>query len=126
SISVLSGDVHHAYVARARFRHDPATTPVYQLTCSPVHNSVPGWIRFGFRAGWSHFAAAISRPVRRLAGVRPHSVRWSRLGGPYFGNELATLVLDDRSAWFELERARPDDVGVPHLKPVVSMELTKP
>jgi hypothetical protein len=123
SINVLSGDVHHAYIARALFRNGPVTTPVHQLTCSPVHNSVPGWIRFGFKAGWSHFAAAISRPVRRLAGVRAHSVRWSRVGGPYFGNELATLVLDGQSARFELERAWPDDVGVPHLKPVVSMEL---
>ncbi len=123
SISVLSGDVHHAYIARARFRGDPVVSPVYQLTCSPVHNSVPAWIRFGFRAGWSRFAAALSRPIRRLAGVRAHSVRWSRIGGPHFGNELATLYLDGRSARFELERAAPDDVGVPHLKPVTALTL---
>jgi hypothetical protein len=123
SISVLSGDVHHAYVAQAHFRDGSVTSPVYQVTCSPVHNSVPAWIRFGFKAGWSHLAAALTRPLRRLAGVRAHSVRWTRLGGPYFGNELATLVLDGRNARLELERAWPDDVGVPHLKPVVSMEL---
>jgi hypothetical protein len=123
SISVLSGDVHHAYVARAKFR-SPVTSPVYQLTCSPVHNSVPGWIRLGFRAGWSRFAAAVTRPLRRAAGVRPHSVRWSRMAGPYFGNELATLILDGRSAHLELERARPTAAGVAQLEPVVQLALS--
>jgi len=128
SISVLSGDVHHAYVARARFR-TPVTSPVYQLTCSPVHNSVPGWIRFGFRAGWSRFAAAVTRPLRRLAGVRAHSVRWSRVGGPYFGNELATLILDGRTARLDLERVVPKDAGThdadaEYLRPVASFPLT--
>jgi len=123
SICVLSGDVHHAYVAKARFR-TPVTSPVYQVTCSPVHNSVPAWIRFGFKAGWSRLAAAVTRPLRRLAGVRAHSVRWSRLAGPYFGNELATLVLDGRDARLELERAWPDDVGMPHLRPVTTLSLT--
>ncbi|WP_203612702.1 hypothetical protein [Amycolatopsis sp. SID8362] len=32
-----AGDVHHAYVARA----DLPGAPVHQLTCSPVHNTVP-------------------------------------------------------------------------------------
>ena len=35
SISVLSGDVHHSYVARARFADPSVVTPVHQLTCSP-------------------------------------------------------------------------------------------
>ena len=125
---MLSGDVHHAYVAKARFR-TPVTSPVYQLTCSPVHNSVPGWIRFGFRAGWSRFAAAVTRPLRRLAGVRAHSVRWSRVGGPYFGNELATLILDGRTARLDLERVVPKDAGThdadaEYLRPVASFPLT--
>ncbi|NEE51154.1 alkaline phosphatase family protein, partial [Streptomyces sp. SID8455] len=49
TVCVLSGDVHHAYIAEP---HWPATTPggapdahILQLTCSPVHNSVPRSIR---------------------------------------------------------------------------------
>lgn len=122
SICVLSGDVHHAYVARAKFR-TRVTSPVYQVTCSPVHNSVPAWIRFGFRAGWSRLAAAVTRPLRRLAGVRAHSVRWSRVAGPYFGNELATLLLDGDSARLRFERAHQSDSGVPELRPVTELAL---
>ena len=40
SISVLSGDVHHSYVAEAVFGTAMAT-PVMQLTCSPVHRPAP-------------------------------------------------------------------------------------
>ena len=45
SISVLSGDVHHSYVARARFDDPAVRTPVHQLTCSPIHNQVPAAMR---------------------------------------------------------------------------------
>ncbi len=41
TISVLSGDVHHSYAARADFG-EAATTRIHQLVCSPVHNYVPG------------------------------------------------------------------------------------
>ncbi|HEX6936958.1 MAG TPA: alkaline phosphatase D family protein, partial [Actinomycetes bacterium] len=41
SVCVLSGDVHHAYVARAEYDDPSVRSRVYQLTCSPVHNYVP-------------------------------------------------------------------------------------
>ena len=93
SISVLSGDVHHSYVARADLGPD-VRTPVHQLTCSPVHNQVPAVMRPLMRFGWSRLAAAVTRaagPVRRALG-RP-VVRWRRLAGPYFGNAVSTLRL---------------------------------
>ena len=63
TISVLSGDVHHSYVARADFG-DGMRTPVMQLTCSPVHNQVPVFMRPLMRFSWSRAAA---RGVRGLA-----------------------------------------------------------
>jgi hypothetical protein len=122
SICVLSGDVHHAYVARARFAV-PTSTPVYQLTCSPVHNAVPRWMKAGFVAGWSRFAAAVALPFARLAGVPRLPLRWKKLAGPYFGNALATVILDGRAAHLELERVKPGAGHVPRLSPVLSMDL---
>jgi hypothetical protein len=122
SICVLSGDVHHAYVATARFPV-PTTSPVYQLTCSPLHNSVPAPVRIGFSVGWNRLAAALTRPLAKLAGVPPLPVRWSRTAGPFFGNELATLKLDGRSARLTLERAQVNDVNVPYLKCVAQLAL---
>jgi hypothetical protein len=90
TISVLSGDVHHSYVARADL--GPAmVTPVHQLTCSPIHNQVPAFMRPLMRFSWSRLAAKAVRGVADWAGVQRPSVRWRRLSGPYFGNAVATL-----------------------------------
>jgi hypothetical protein len=87
---VLSGDVHHSYVALADL--GPAvTTPVHQLTCSPIHNQVPAFMRPLMRFSWSRLAARAVRGVARSAGVRRPAVTWRRLAGPYFGNAVSTL-----------------------------------
>jgi hypothetical protein len=108
TVCVLSGDVHHAYVAEP---HWPAGTRapdarVLQLTCSPVHNSIPAVIRLGFRFGWSRTARALARRLSR--GLRPSAtgIGWRRTGGPWFGNQLMTLTLRGRGAELALDQAR--------------------
>ncbi|MCA2215132.1 alkaline phosphatase D family protein [Jidongwangia harbinensis] len=90
SISVLSGDVHHSYVARADLG-SATRTPVHQLTCSPIHNQVPAPMRPLMRFGWSRLAEKAMGAVARSAGVRRPVLSWRRLAGPYFGNAVATL-----------------------------------
>jgi hypothetical protein len=102
SISVLSGDVHHSYVARARFGTEVAT-PVHQLTCSPIHNQIPAPMRPLLRVGWWRGPTAATRALARAAGVRRPPVRWRRLDGPYFGNAVSTLRHDGRSAEVRIE-----------------------
>ncbi|MEV0734975.1 alkaline phosphatase D family protein [Streptomyces sp. NPDC050549] len=122
SVLVLSGDVHHAYVAEPKWRTGGPTSRVLQLTCSPVHNSVPAYIRVGFRFGWSAVARGLGR---RLAGhgrcLRP-SVKWRKTGGPWFGNQLMTLTMHGRSARLRLEQARADGT----LRTVEESPLTSP
>ncbi len=107
SISVLSGDVHHSYVAEADFGTDMAT-PVMQLTCSPVHNQVPAFMRPLMRFSWSRAAARGVQAVARSAGVRRPAWSWKRLAGPYFGNAISTLVLDGRRATARVEGTDKD------------------
>ncbi|MFC7547618.1 alkaline phosphatase D family protein [Plantactinospora sp. GCM10030261] len=102
SISVISGDVHHSYVARARFR-TPTTTPVHQLTCSPIHNQVPAVLRPLMRLGWWSGPSAAIRALAATAGVRSPSVRWRRTAGPYFGNAVTTLCHDGPAAEVSIE-----------------------
>ncbi len=90
SISVLSGDVHHSYVARA-LMGPGVVTPIHQLTCSPIHNQVPAPMRPLMRLSWSRSTATAMRGLARSAGVRKPALRWSRLAGPYFGNAVSTL-----------------------------------
>ncbi|GAA4701672.1 alkaline phosphatase D family protein [Phytohabitans rumicis] len=121
SVSVLSGDVHHSYVARARFRR-PVAAPVYQLTCSPVHNQIQAFMRPVLRVGWWRGAAAAARLLARAARVAPPAVRWRKLAGPYFGNAVGTLVHESRSARVVIEGT----TTAGDLRTVAAVELTPP
>jgi hypothetical protein len=107
SICVLSGDVHHAYTAQVHFPQ-PVTSKVYQLTCSPLHNFVPFFMKIAFRIFWSRL---VERTLHLLLAVvarvpRP-SFTWTRLNGPFFGNEMAEFVAQGRQAYTVIRKAAP-------------------
>ncbi|WP_070011739.1 alkaline phosphatase D family protein [Streptomyces abyssalis] len=105
TVCVLSGDVHHAYVSEPAFPR-PVNSLVLQLTCSPMHNSVPAVMRAGFRFGWSRAGRSLGRALARHGRTGRPLVKWKRSGGPWFGNQLMTLRLRGRSAELSLEQAR--------------------
>lgn len=133
TICVISGDVHHTYVSEATYP-DRLDTRVYQITCSPIHNTIPRAMRLVFRLGWSKKAAWVLHAFGRFAGVDPLPIEWHHPTGPHFGNELALLVFDGRSARVLLERsvapgrAEPGDdaAGEPGLAIVADLALTDP
>jgi hypothetical protein len=104
TICVLSGDVHHTYVSEAEYP-GPLASEVYQITCSPMHNTIPRLMRVVFRMGWSRTAERLTRALGRFAGVPPLPIQWHHPTGPHFGNELALVVFDGRSARVVLERS---------------------
>ncbi|MFI0812567.1 alkaline phosphatase D family protein [Streptomyces echinatus] len=118
---VLSGDVHHGYLAEASWPSGGPSVPVMQLTCSPVHNSVPLTLRLGFRIGWSAPARLLGRLLARHGRCDRPPVKWRKRGGPWFGNQLMTLTLRARSAHLRLERTTANDtlhtVHEAHLTP---------
>ena len=95
-----------------------------QLTCSPVHNSIPLSIKLGFRFGWSRVGRALGRRFARHGGVPQPPIDWRRTGGPWFGNQLMTLTLRGRSARLRLDQARAEKGGGARLRTVVESELT--
>ncbi|HET6209622.1 MAG TPA: alkaline phosphatase D family protein [Jatrophihabitans sp.] len=112
SICVLSGDVHHAYVAQADYPTE-LNSKVYQLTCSPFHNYVPNLMKLVFRISWSRVAERLTWLLLTVAGLfaRPPepTLSWRRTAGPYFGNELMTFVADGRSAELVLAKTHSGD-----------------
>nr|WP_241267356.1 alkaline phosphatase D family protein [Streptomyces scabichelini] len=129
TVCVLSGDVHHAYIAEPSWPGGPSgrTGPdarVLQLTCSPVHNSIPMSIKLGFHFGWSRVGRALGRRFAGHGGVPRPPVEWRRTGGPWFGNQLMTLTLRGRSARLRLDQAREEKGGSARLRTVVESELT--
>jgi len=105
TVSVLSGDVHHSYAARADFDGAP-TARVHQLVCSPVHNYVPAFVKPVFRLGWSPRAARVTRRWARRHGAPVLPMSWRNLSGPLFGNTIATLDAKGRSADVIFEQPR--------------------
>ncbi len=123
TVCVLSGDVHHAYVARAEYPQ-PVDSLVYQLTCSPLHNYVPAAMHWAFRVAWSGTAERTTRWLLDIFSRVPKvPLSWGRLAGPYFGNEIATLTLDGRSARLLLEKAGPRRGGQSSLTAVAAIPL---
>ncbi|MCH0539012.1 alkaline phosphatase family protein [Streptomyces sp. MUM 203J] len=104
TVAVLSGDVHHSYVAEPE-RPGTGGGRVMQLTCSPVHQWIPYALQLGFRFGWSRAGRALGRALTRHGRTGPSGVAWRRTGGPWFGNQLMTLALHGRRARLLLEQA---------------------
>jgi hypothetical protein len=111
TICVLSGDVHHAYLAQVGFRPaDGVRSAVWQAVCSPFRNPLATRERRTILAGWTRTAGRVSRALARAAGVPDPEVGW-RLAHdePWFNNQVAMLELENRQARFVLDRAVPDE-----------------
>ena len=89
SVTVISGDVHHSYLAAVSF---PAGThprsAVYQAVCSPIHNVLPNAFRRGHRVATSRAGELLGTALARLAGVSKPKIRWRITHGPWFDNML--------------------------------------
>jgi hypothetical protein len=116
SIVVLSGDVHHAYLAEVGFpAGSEVTSRVWQATCSPFRNPLSTKERRSVLFGFSRIGARIGRLLARSAGVPPPPVRWRFTeGDPRFDNQVGTLELDSGCALARLERAVPSGRGHDH------------
>ncbi|MFB6776432.1 alkaline phosphatase D family protein [Streptomyces sp. NPDC056352] len=127
TVCVLSGDVHHAYIAEPSWPADaPEGAPgarILQLTCSPVHNSIPGVLRAGFRFGWSRTGRRLGRALARHGRTGPSPIQWRKTGGPWFGNQLMTLTLCGRKAALTLVQAKESSAGA-QLETVLDQNLT--
>ncbi|MGW5675754.1 alkaline phosphatase D family protein [Streptomyces sp. NPDC003860] len=125
TVCVLSGDVHHAYVAEPDWRGaGEPDSRVFQLTCSPVHNSIPRSIRWGFRFGWSSTGRRLGHLLARHGRTGRPPVHWERTGGPWFGNHLMTLTLRGREARLRLDQARTGGAAGARLVTADERELT--
>ena len=87
----------------------------------PIHNEVPPGLRPVMRLGWARLPSAAMRGLARSAGVPRTSVRWRKLGGPYFGNAVGTLLHTGGNATVTIEGTNPEG----ELHTVVHQPLTE-
>ena len=125
TITLLSGDIHFAYVSSVELATPatPSQSRVRQVVSSPMRNALVTRerrvIMFALRrSGW-----AIARWLARRAGVVPAPIRWDLEHGPIFDNNIGLITVDGDDAHLVIERARPDDEGRPILETVVDIDL---
>jgi PhoD-like phosphatase len=113
SICILSGDVHHAYLAEVAFRRDAkVSSAVYQAVCSPYRKALDAHERLAMKIGHSRPTEALVRTLAHAAGVEDPDIRWRFASGPYFDNQLATLSLEGREATLTLSKTVHDPEAV--------------
>ncbi|SEQ68454.1 PhoD-like phosphatase [Lentzea xinjiangensis] len=110
TVCVLSGDVHHSYVAVAEFPR-PTKAVVTQLVCSPIHNEPPKALEPMFRLAWSRIAGRVFRRLATRVGVPQDLMSWRKTSGPHFGNSVALLDFDGRRARYRLLSATGEETA---------------
>jgi hypothetical protein len=116
SIVVLSGDVHHAYLAETAFAPGSGIeSAIYQAVCSPYRNPLDVKERRVIKAGFRRPVVAAMRALAGAAGAADPGLRWRLAEGPYFDNQVATLRLDGREARMKLDKTVPGDDQERHL-----------
>ncbi|HEX7058499.1 MAG TPA: alkaline phosphatase D family protein [Solirubrobacterales bacterium] len=112
SIVLLSGDVHHAYLAEVGFRPRAGVrSAVFQAVCSPYRNPLDSHERLAIKAGFSRPFLAAARTLGQAAGASDPGIRWRLAEGPYFDNQVATMRLDGRRAQLKLDKTVPGEDG---------------
>ncbi len=101
TITFLSGDVHHSYIAEVD--RDSRQTRILQAVCSPIRNPLPRAIRFVMAA----LAYGLAPPLGVLASranVPSRPFGWRNIQGPWFDNMLATLEISGRDMRMRWEK----------------------
>ena len=123
TVVVLSGDVHHSYVAPVQLPSGSRPgSPVVQVVSSPMRNAFPRRLQRAFAFAASPPARLVGRLLAMSVRLPPPPVRWASQGGPLFGNTLGALRLDGSRADLTLSRAGTRD-GAPVLDVVLQRRL---
>jgi hypothetical protein len=126
SIVVLSGDVHHAYLAEVGFPAGTgARSNVWQAVCSPFRNPLDSRERRAIRFATSRAGTLFGKALARTAGVPDPPVRWRFVhDAPWFDNQVATLHIEGRRAVMEIEKTLPGEGDSLRLEQVFERALT--
>ena len=126
TVTFLSGDVHHSYVAEVvdlgidgRGSAAPDRSLVVQAVCSPMRNPLHRVYRHVTFALAYGVADVIGKVTRRLKTAPRSPWQWEQKAGPWFENNIATL--DVTPTGLRLWWATGDVVGDDHARPVLRL-----
>jgi hypothetical protein len=96
TITYLSGDVHHSYVAEAG--PDPhegrqVASRILQAVCSPIRNPLPRFMHAVTAGAARRSLGVVGRGLSRAGRVPRPPLAWEVTHGPWYDNNLAILEL---------------------------------
>ena len=94
TITFLSGDVHHSYVAEAWPRDGVVASRILQAVCSPIRNPLPRVMERFTAVAARRTTGAVGRLLSLSGRVPLEPLRWAVTRGPWYDNNLAVLELD--------------------------------
>ncbi|HEX6710886.1 MAG TPA: alkaline phosphatase D family protein [Rubrobacter sp.] len=123
TVVVLSGDVHHGYLAEATFE-DGAKSRVYQAVCSPLRNALPNKKSYLQSHAWTKPVVLAAHILAHLAGVPREPLSWRMThDAAFFENQISTLELEGRHATITFEKAVLDASKEPALEKLYERRL---
>jgi hypothetical protein len=123
TITILSGDVHSAYVANVGLGAGAGSSRVNQVVCSPFRNPLTPLKRRVVGAVGSRGAAAVFSVLARACRVPPPSANWALRSEPTYENSIGELELAERLAKVTIYQAGPADEHGAQLRPIHAYEL---
>ena len=139
SVTVISGDVHHSYLAEVDLtgsarqerpgggkpgRERPGRSAVYEVVCSPFHQAMPPRMRFAQRLASTWASGRVGTIAASVAGASVPGMRWRVTAGPWFQNMIAVLEFEGTAARVRFDRATADESGAPHLSTAAEARLS--
>jgi hypothetical protein len=124
SVLLLSGDVHHCYLAEVGFRPGSgARSPVWQVVCSAFRKELKPHERAVIALGHTEFGGRLARRLARVVGVAAVPFDWRVVERPAYANQIATLTLDGARARISVESVDGADCRAPQLRTAFARDL---
>ena len=117
SVVMLSGDVHHCYLAEIGF--PPGTgsrTRVWQAVCSGFRKQLEPKERRAMSLGNSRFGELVGLALANAAGVERPRLGWRIVSDPAYDNQIATLRAGPDGASLRIETTAGADWEHPTLR----------
>jgi hypothetical protein len=139
SVTVISGDVHHSYLAAVDLpalasqqgpdQERPRRSAVHEAVCSPFHQAMSPGMRFAQRLASTWASGQAGTIAATLAGARVPGMSWRITAGPWFQNMIAVLEFDGpessgTGARVRFDRAAADASGAPYLAVAAEARLS--
>jgi hypothetical protein len=125
SVTFLSGDVHHSYVAQSVSN---GGAQIIQAVCSPIRNKLPRPVSMTMGTLRTTPIAAVTGFLARRAKVEPPLIDWEVTHGPWYDSNLATLETHGREMSMRWETGTTDGAedGEPTLRVVAEFTIKSP